>query len=95
MVIIRGSMPLITETLQQVESVPETEIHSLFHPTRFRAARESHAILPGALVDRLEYELTFNDYNFMIQAAGDDDASYHIGGYLLSMTWSHTPNWLN
>ena len=30
----------------------------------------------------LEYELTFNDYSRVIQAAGDVDAS-----------WSHTPSW--
>ena len=35
----------------------------------------------SALGDRLEYELTFNDYNRMIQA--DVDASYHIGGISL------------
>ena len=59
MVIIRGSMPLITETRRGFESVPETEIQALpltrpslmssviaFHPTRLRAAREPHAIFP-------------------------------------------------
>ena len=35
----------------------------------------------SALGDRLEYELTFNDYNCVIQA--DIDASYHIGGISL------------
>ena len=34
----------------------------------------------SALGDRLEYELTFNDYSRVIQATGDVDASYHIGG---------------
>ena len=33
----------------------------------------------SALGDRLEYELTFNDYSHVIQAAGDANASYHIG----------------
>ena len=33
----------------------------------------------SALGDRLEYELTFNDYSRVIQATGDVDASYHIG----------------
>ena len=35
------------------------------------------------LGDRLEYELTFNDYSRVIQATGDVDASYHIGGISL------------
>ena len=37
----------------------------------------------SALGDRLEYELTFNDYSRVIQATGDVDASYHIGGISL------------
>ena len=37
----------------------------------------------SALGDRLEYELTFNDYSRVIQATGDADASYHIGGISL------------
>ena len=37
----------------------------------------------GSLADRLEYEFTFNDYNHVIKAAGDADASYHIGGISL------------
>ena len=35
------------------------------------------------LGDRLEYELTFNDYSRVIQATGDVEASYHIGGISL------------
>ena len=37
----------------------------------------------SALGDRLEYELMFNDYSRVIQATGDVDASYHIGGISL------------
>ena len=37
----------------------------------------------SALGDRLEYELTYNDYSRLIQATGDVDASYHIGGISL------------
>ena len=32
----------------------------------------------SALGDRLEYELTFNDYSRVIRATGDTDASYNI-----------------
>ena len=45
---------------------------------------ESHMpFYQSALGDRLEYELTFNDYIRVIQATGDVDASYHIGGISL------------
>ena len=37
----------------------------------------------SALGDRLEYELTFNDYNRVIQATGDADASYDISSISL------------
>ena len=37
----------------------------------------------SALGDRPEYELTFNDYSRVIQATGDAEASYHIGGISL------------
>ena len=40
---------------------------------------ESHTpFYQSALGDRLEYELTFNDYSRVIQATGDADASYDI-----------------
>ena len=37
----------------------------------------------SALGDRLGYELTFTDCSRVIQATGDADASYHIGGISL------------
>ena len=40
---------------------------------------ESHMpFYQSALGDRLEYELTFNDYSRVIQATGDADTSYSI-----------------
>ena len=45
---------------------------------------ESHMpFYKSALGDRLEYELTFNDYNRVIHAEDDSDASYSIGGISL------------
>ncbi|MEW8688828.1 MAG: hypothetical protein AB2556_23670, partial [Candidatus Thiodiazotropha sp.] len=42
-------------------------------------ALESHMpFYQRALGDRLEYELTFNDYSRVIQATGNADASYNI-----------------
>ena len=37
----------------------------------------------GALGDRLEYEVTFNDYSRVIRATGDADASYSVGNLSL------------
>ena len=45
---------------------------------------ESHMpFYQSALSDRLEYELTFNDYSRVIQASGDANTSYHIRGISL------------
>ena len=45
---------------------------------------ESHIpFYQSALGNRLEYEFTFNDNNRMIQAVGNVDASYHVGGISL------------
>ena len=90
MVIIWGSMPLITETRRGFESVPETmvqtradalEIASSSHSTSSCSRATCH--LTRAHCGRLEYELTFNDYSRVIQATGDVDSSYHIGGISL------------
>ena len=74
MVIIRGSMSLITETLRGFEYVPETEIQALpqtrqsLMPSVIASSShfellESHMPLyQNALGNRLEYELMFNDY---------------------------------
>ena len=45
---------------------------------------ESHMLFyQSALGDRLEYELTFNDYKRVIQATGDLNMSYTIDNILL------------
>ena len=90
-------MPLITETRQGFESVPETEIQALPltrpslmssviasspHSTSSCSRATCH-FTRSALGDRLEDELTFNDYSRVIQATGDANASYHIGGISL------------
>ena len=48
-----------------------------FIPLDFELLESHMPFYKGALGDRLEYELTFNDYNHVIQAAGDADASFH------------------
>ncbi|MEW8585221.1 MAG: hypothetical protein AB2531_05600 [Candidatus Thiodiazotropha sp.] len=47
-------------------------------PLDFELLESYMPFYQSALGDRLEYELTFNDYNRVIQAAGDAGASYDI-----------------
>ena len=54
-----------------------------FTPLDFEQLESHMPFYQTALGDRLEYELTFNDYSRVIQATGDVDASYHIGGISL------------
>ena len=81
-------MPLIREIQRGFESVPETEIQalSMTRPSLMPlviASSPHMTFYQSALGDRLEYELTFNDYSRVIQATGDAKASYHIGGISL------------
>ena len=87
--------------------MPETEIQALSltrpslmplvvissPPLDFELLESHMPFYQSALSDRLEYELTLNDYSRVMQATGDVDASYHIGGNLLSTTWSLCQSW--
>ena len=55
----------------------------LFTPLDFELLESHMPFHQSALGDRLEYELTFNDYSRVVQATGDVDASCHIGGICL------------
>ena len=54
-----------------------------FAPLDFELLESHMPFYQSALGDRLEYDLTFNDYSRVIQATGDVDASYHIRGISL------------
>ena len=54
-----------------------------FTPLDFELLESHMPFYQSTLGDRLKYELTFNDYSRVIQATGDVDASYHIGGISL------------
>ena len=84
----------MTETRRGFESVPETEIVAdkaiadafgdrFFNSLDFELLESHMPFYQSEMGDRLEYELTFNDYSRVIQATGDVDASYHIGGISL------------
>ena len=62
-----------------------------FTPLDFVLLESHMPFYQSALGDRLEYELTFNDYSRVIQA--DADASYHKEVYLSSTTWSLCQSW--
>ena len=54
-----------------------------FTPLDFELLERHMPFYQSALGDRLENELTFNDYSRVIQTTGDVDASYHIEGISL------------
>ena len=54
-----------------------------FTPLDFELLESHMPFYQRALGDRLEYELTFNDCSRVIQATGDANASYRIGGISL------------
>ena len=54
-----------------------------FTPLDFELLESHMSFYQSALGDRLEYELTFNNYSRVIQATGAVDAPNHIGGISL------------
>ena len=54
-----------------------------FTPIDFELLESHMPFYQSVLGDRLKYELMINDYSRVIQATGDADASYHIGGISL------------
>ena len=88
----KASVRLVTETQREFASMPEIKMRQS-RPTRpspmpsatastspldFELLESHMPFCQSALGDRLEYELTFNDYSRVIRATGDADASYDI-----------------
>ena len=79
----KASIHLVTETQRGFASKPEKKMRQS-RPMPSATASTSRSIsscsraYQSALEDRLEYELTFNDYSRAIRATGDADASYDI-----------------
>ena len=65
------------------KAIADTFRDRFFTPLDFELLESYMSFNQSALGDRLEYELTFNDYSRVIQATGELDASYHIGGISL------------
>ena len=77
-----------------VASVKSTAIkdaygNRFYVPLDFELLESHMPFYQSALGDRLEYELTFNDYNRVIHAEDDSDASYSIGGILYDRVLRH------
>ena len=62
------------------KAIADAFVDRFFTPLDFELLESHMPFYQSALGDWLEYELTFNDYSRVIQATGDVDASYHIGG---------------
>ena len=70
-----------------------TAYGSRFHiPLDFELLESHMPFFQSGLGDRLEYELTWNEYSRVIQATGDPKASFSIDGISSSSTWCHTAN---
>lgn len=60
------------------KAVADTYSNRFFIPLDFELLETHMPFCQSALGDRLEYELTFNDYGRVIRAAGDPNASYEV-----------------
>ena len=60
------------------KAIADTFGNRFFVPLDFELLDSHMPFLQSAFGDRLEYELTFNDYNRVVQATGDSKASYTI-----------------
>ena len=64
-----------------------------FHiPLDFELLESQMPFYQSALGDRLEYELTFNDYSHVIVATGDAPASYTVENIALEFDMVTQPN---
>ncbi|MCU7809097.1 MAG: hypothetical protein KZQ73_14700 [Candidatus Thiodiazotropha sp. (ex Semelilucina semeliformis)] len=60
------------------KAIADAYSNRFYIPLDFELLESHMPFYQSALGDRLEYELTFNDYNRVIQATGGADASYDI-----------------
>ena len=60
------------------KAITDTYSNRFYIPLDFDLLESHMPFYQSALGDRLEYEVTFNDYNRVIRATGDTDASYDI-----------------
>ena len=66
------------ETVAADKTIADAFGNCFYIPLDFELLESHMLFYQSALGDRLEYELTFNDYSCVIQATGDADASYDI-----------------
>ena len=66
------------ETVAADKAIPDAFGNHFYIPLDFELLKGHMPFYQIALGDKLEYELTFNDYSRAIRATGDADASYVI-----------------
>ena len=66
------------ETVAADKAIADAFGNRFYIPLDFELLECHMPFYQSALGDRLEYELTFNDYSRVIRATGDTDASYDI-----------------
>ena len=66
------------ETVAADKAIADAFDNRFYIPLDFELLEGHMPFYQSALGDRLEYELTFNDYSRAIRATGDADASYDI-----------------
>ena len=62
------------------KAIADAFIDRFFTPHDFELLKSHMSFYQSALGDRLEYELSFNEYSRVNRATGDVDASLHTGG---------------
>jgi len=73
------------------QAIAEAYDNRFFVPLEFELLESHMPFYQAALGDRLEYELTFNDYSRVILASDDKDASYSIDNISLEFDMVSNP----
>lgn len=74
------------------KAVADAYGNRFYIPLDFELLESHMPFYQSALGDRLEYELTFNDYSRVINASGDPEASYKINNIALEFDKVSDPN---
>ena len=82
------------ETVVADKAIADAFGNRFYIPLDFELLESHIPFYQSALGDRLEYELTFNDYSRVIWATGDADASYRVENLSLGYDIVTQPSWL-
>ena len=82
------------ETVAADKAIADAFGNRFYIPLDFELLEGHMPFYQSALGDRLEYELTFNDYSRAIRATDDADASYGIENISLEYEIERSQSWL-